>query len=287
MSSWLSIVIIIIIIIILFFLFIGVCRKKSSPAYPINKDDVLYKYLNNNATTKYVFEEFDKRIVELRLKFQKLSSDRRIPIELCDKDDKLGAMRESEIKTMGNNCEPWISRECIFVLDNILSSNANGLEWSSGSSTMWLNYRIKSLVSVENSKEWYEKVKEKIYKRKRNEKVKLIWIGEDNLSYCRDDRQYISEYYKKNTCFKTYVVSKLIPETLYDFISIDGRARTGCILRAIKMIKKNNGIIIIDNAERNRYQWVFNHIPSNWTRHYFWYQNGLVIMFITHINNNM
>lgn len=239
---------------------------------------------NKKAIIMYAHQtdNLDGVVLDLRRKYQKLSSDQRIPVELCNKSDELGGNREKDVAIMGTNCEPWISRECIYVLDHIIPSNAIGLEWSSGSSTIWLSYRLKSLISVENTESWSNEVKKIIIRRNLQNRTKLLWIGKEDINNCNNDKQYISKFYRGDTCFKTYVATNLIPNIQYDFISIDGRARTGCLLRSIKMIKKENGIIIMDNAERGRYKWVYENIPSNWTRFDFWYKNGLVRMFITH-----
>lgn len=90
--------------------------------------------------------------------------------------------------------------------------NGIGLEWSSGSSTLWLGYRLKQLISVENNKDWYKIVKQKTERKKINMKIKVILIENDNLSSCRNDKKLISQHFKNETCFKAYVTSIKIPD---------------------------------------------------------------------------
>lgn len=239
---------------------------------------ILNKGFYNNTMN---YNKIDQIIENLRKKFIIMNIDGRIKIDLCDRIDKIGKNRENERLSVGDNCEPFISRECIYILDNILPRNGIGLEWSSGSSTLFFSYRLHRLFSIEHQKSWYLMMKRIIEKKKVKENIKLLWIDNDNLSYCLNESKYISKFYEHDICYKTYVSSKLIPHYDYDFISIDGRARTGCLLRAIKLIKKENGIIIIDNAERDRYKWSYKIIPSEWRTYDFLYKYGLVKMFIT------
>lgn len=202
----------------------------------------------------------------------------RIPIELCSDIDKLGINR-TNITSVGNNCEPWISRECIFVLDHILSHDTVGLEWSSGSSTIWLGYRIKSLISIENSYEWANTVRNIINRLDLQNKISIHYISHDEIDFCENNSKYIGY---NNTCYKTYVTSTKIKNEEYGYISVDGRARNGCVLRAIKLLKPNNGILVLDNSERNRYKLAIKEIPSKWSRFDFPYSNGIVTIWITH-----
>lgn len=77
-------------------------------------------------------------------------------------------------------------------------------------------------------------------------------------------------------------IIQIIENQLYDYISVDGRARTGCILRAIKLLKPNNGVLVVDNSERSRYKCSINKIPKKWSRFDFPYSLGIVTIFITH-----
>lgn len=223
----------------------------------------------------------DKKVKELKIIYRNMLKRNRTMLDLCDDSDKLGEKRK-KYKYIGNNCEPWISRECIFILDHILSYNNIGLEWSSGSSTLWLGYRIKSLISIENSYSWYSIVKNKIEEQEMSNIIKYYVIQKDNFEYCKNDSKYISNFFKDYTCYKSYVVSDIIPNIEYDYISIDGRARTGCLIRALHLIKKENGILILDNSERRRYKWAIDLVPKHWSRYDFNYSNGVVTLWISH-----
>lgn len=235
---------------------------------------IINSFINSN----FLNENIDNKILSLRKQYQFMINANRIPIELCNDKDSLGSKRKSVV-SVGSNCEPWIARECIFVLDHILSNNYDGLEWSSGSSTIWLGYRIKSLISIENSYEWANRVRNITYRLNLQSKISIHYISHDEIHTCRNDSKYISS---KQLCFKTYVTSNITENKIYDYISVDGRARTGCILRAIKLIKPKNGILVLDNSERSRYKWAINKIPNKWSRFDFYYSQSVVTIWITH-----
>lgn len=241
---------------------------------------IQYIFFNSFRISKnYLFNEsIDKRILSLRKQYKFMIKTNRITLELCNDEDKLGKNR-TNIYSIGNNCEPWISRECIFVLDHILSHNAIGLEWSTGSSTIWLGYRIKSLISIENTPNWANTVRNVTYRLNLHNKISIHYISPDKIDLCKNDSKFISS---NKLCYKTYVTSNKIDNKEYDYISVDGRARNGCILRAIKLIKQNNGILVLDNSERKNYQSAINKIPKKWSRFDYSYSNGIVTIWITH-----
>ena len=47
-----------------------------------------------------------------------------------------------------------------------------------------------------------------------------------------------------------------IPDNSLDFVLVDGRARPECLYYALPKMKKN-GIVILDNSERDHYKIVF------------------------------
>jgi hypothetical protein len=61
---------------------------------------------------------------------------------------------------VGTSCEPWLVRDSIVALDCLMveGDELDGLEWGSGSSSMWLVTRLRSLISIDNSQEWVNHV---------------------------------------------------------------------------------------------------------------------------------
>jgi len=127
--------------------------------------------------------------------------------------------------------DPWLTKDAIFILNQLLKSSDIGLEFGSGRSTIWLASRIKKLISVEHNKFWFDEINKKI----NDKKIKNIDY------YLMLDKDYIS------------ILDKL-ENNSRDFILVDGLLRDLCTKKSILKIK-SGGLLIIDNI--NRY------IPSN------------------------
>ena len=53
---------------------------------------------------------------------------------------------------------------------------------------------------------------------------------------------------------------------MFDYISVDGRARMHCLVRALPLLKPEGGILLLDNSERELYQKAFDMVPSWWLK---------------------
>ena len=158
---------------------------------------------------------------------------------------------------------PWLTPPAIEIFDKILTNDMIGLEYGSGSSTVFFSSRLKKLHSIEHVQEWYLKVMEMLAD-KNLKNVDLIHIPESNSSEVEIDHQFVddpdfvvkaqySDYFNKVLDFE---------DEYFDFILIDGRARVECLVNAKPKLKPG-GIIALDNSERERYTPVFT-ILSDW-----------------------
>ena len=123
---------------------------------------------------------------------------------------------------------PWLAKDSIKFLDSILTKDSMVLDVGSGNSTVWFAERVKKVISFENKKEWYDKVK-KILDRK----------GLKNVDFY----------------FDVDYPTKGIPDfnILYDVILIDGRGRLKCVETSIKFLK-SGGFLILDNSDNEKYK---------------------------------
>eukprot|EP00889_Picochlorum_renovo_P006397 jgi/Picre1/33427/NNA_008751.t1 len=179
---------------------------------------------------------------------------------------------------LGNTCEPWMSRHAISVLDILLSDEVEkGLEWSSGSSTLWLlNSRVKNLVSVEHDPHWTEHTKQVLQEAYSPEYLANRWesvvIPPRNISSTKrpaDPASMSDAPQSENFLeFENYVTwpAKTIEPLSLDFISVDGRARVSCIVQALKLLKPHGGILVVDNTERSPDNTGLNTIPKHWKK---------------------
>ena len=57
---------------------------------------------------------------------------------------------------------PWLTKDAIKLLEDLICPNDIGIEFGSGRSTLWFAERLKHLTSVEDNEVWYSKVTKQI-----------------------------------------------------------------------------------------------------------------------------
>lgn len=123
---------------------------------------------------------------------------------------------------------PWWGRSIIDLVKKRLNKSLCVFEWGTGNSTLFWSQHVRQVVSVEHDKEWFEKMKRMAPSNVRLKYQELEYGGE----YCR---------------------SVLDENMEFDIILIDGRDRVRCAFNAVMRLKED-GIIILDNSERERYK---------------------------------
>lgn len=122
---------------------------------------------------------------------------------------------------------PWFSYPCIAFLEQRQISGLKILEFGSGNSTVWFTKRNNSIHSIETSKKWIEKLKERE-------------IIDMQMVYQVSEENYFFPIHQKNL-------------KNFDLIIIDGKRRNDCMKRAPKLLS-DNGVIILDNSDRKKYE---------------------------------
>lgn len=144
--------------------------------------------------------------------------------------------------------EPWLTRGAITFLEKILNNNMVILEYGCGTSTVWYAQRSMHLMSIEHDKGWFDRVYEYLqFKNIKNVDLRYVDI-------CDGYVETIDNMGK------------------FDIISIDGRRRSDCIQHAHTHVLIG-GYLLLDNAERERYQNAIKHHLINWKR--FDFSNGV------------
>ena len=116
------------------------------------------------------------------------------------------------------------------------------LEWGSCSSTKEIAKRVTEVISIENNKSWYNKVK-----LENPDNAKLYFISANKEPSPEYDDGTFDD-------FKDYV---LFPSSLnkkYDIIFIDGRARVECF-KIAKQLLKPKGLIFIHDYKHPEKQY--------------------------------
>lgn len=124
-----------------------------------------------------------------------------------------------------NPNNPWLTRDAVKFLNQVLKPTDVALEFGSGRSSIWFARRIGRLISVEDNNTWNSKVTALIVRNNLAEKIDLR---------LREPR---SEYVAQ---VETFVDSSL------DLCLVDGSHRDECALRVIPKIKPG-GFLAVDN----------------------------------------
>lgn len=117
---------------------------------------------------------------------------------------------------------PWYTYPAIEYLNSFDFTQCDVFEFGSGNSSLYWSSRSRSVVSIEDNKDWFEVVS-------KNTKLN------QTLIYCAEESEYVAALAKQ--------------ERKFDIIIIDGNYRLRCTAEAIKMVD-SDGIILLDNSDR-------------------------------------
>jgi hypothetical protein len=153
---------------------------------------------------------------------------------------------------------PWINYRATEWLESYLSPTMCVFEYGSGGSTLFLSKRVAQVVSVEHDEGFYHFMKERISRHGLTNCTYLLRAPE---SFGMDQiPDYSAESFSSEwpvhraMSFEEYVRSiDEYPNGHFDLITVDGRARPSCALRALPKLK-NGGWLLVDNMERARYK---------------------------------
>jgi precorrin-6B methylase 2 len=158
---------------------------------------------------------------------------------------------------IGEENIPWIPFKLKIWLDKILQPSMVVYEFGSGVSTIYLSTKVKTIISIEHEKEWFDLTKNELKKKGiSNYEYRLIEpekLNEENSF--RIKNVYRSNLAKfSNSHFKKYIESiNAYPDKYFDLIFIDGRARIGCILQSLEKIKPG-GFLVLDDSNEKKYK---------------------------------
>ena len=119
---------------------------------------------------------------------------------------------------------PWYTYPTIEYLNHLDFSKMNVFEFGSGNSTLWWAGKTKSVTSVEDDENWYNKVS-------------------SSASFLTDKIKYLHENNKEK-----YV--NAIAGNLFDIVVIDGKHRPECANHMLSYYKNRVGVMLIfDNSD--------------------------------------
>ena len=119
---------------------------------------------------------------------------------------------------------PWYTYPAIEYLNHLDFSQMNLFEFGSGNSTLWWAGKTKSVTSVEDDENWYNKVS-------------------SSAGFLPEKIRYLHEHNKEK-----YV--NAIAENLFDIVVIDGKHRLDCANHMLSYYKNKVGVMLIfDNSD--------------------------------------
>ena len=133
------------------------------------------------------------------------------------------------------NQVPWLTYAAVHWLDRVLRPHHRVFEFGSGSSTIWLAHRVKSIVSVEHDTAWVEVVRAHL---PANATLHLMEARGDEVEAPSDD---------------PYTRVLRDADAQFDLILIDGVARNSCARLAVERLA-HTGVILLDDADRLAYR---------------------------------
>lgn len=157
-----------------------------------------------------------------------------------------------------NNPCPWLSPSSVRFLKNYLTNEMVGLEFGSGISTLFIAPKVKQLISVEHNKEWFEMISIR-FKNEGITNVDYRFIAQNDPHLFTDKTFEMTNklgFEVRIDYVNYYMTVESIPDNSLDFLLVDGRARPECLYYALPKMKKN-GLVILDNSEREHYKIAF------------------------------
>ena len=145
---------------------------------------------------------------------------------------------------------PWITFDAERWLRGHVRDDMRVFEWGSGGSTVFFASRVREVVSVEHDPRWHALVAARLAAlRRHNVDAALVapeppGVDEVPLPFRSTDAAYVG------LSFEKYVRAiERFPDGHFDVVLVDGRARLGCLERALRKVRPG-GAVVVDNSER-------------------------------------
>lgn len=128
---------------------------------------------------------------------------------------------------------PWFTPSAAEILENWIKPTDIVFEYGSGRSTVWLARHAQKVVSVEQSPEWFQIVKDKLGAAGVESKVDLRLVP---------DIHAMEDYSG---------VAREFPVAHFDIVIVDGHFRRECIIESRSKVKPG-GVLIYDDSQVHR-----------------------------------
>lgn len=172
--------------------------------------------------------------------------------------------------------QPWLTYAATQYLSKLLNEKMHVYEYGVGGSSLYFLQRVKEVVSIEHDPEWLKQVLDIVKNRGYTNWSHFLIEPTIDSQACKqnasDPDGYISDdAFLLGKSFRKYASNiDEFANGYFDLILIDGRARPSCFKHAVNKVKEN-GIIVLDNAERDYYRYIHENMKERaWKKHSFY-----------------
>lgn len=146
---------------------------------------------------------------------------------------------------------PWIVFSAFEFLERRLAPGMRVLEFGVGGSTLYFLRRGCLLTSIEHDEKWTQAVSEHLT-APMGESWTPLQIPPEAAPVAGFSSHYPGF---ESVSFQAYAqAANRFPDGCFDIVFVDGRARDACIRNALPKVRPGGGILMLDNAERPRYE---------------------------------
>ena len=150
--------------------------------------------------------------------------------------------------------KPHMSEEEILFFSKFLQKEISYIEYGCGGSTVYVEDKVKDIISVDTDNAWVQKIKQEM-KSTESKIIEYVDIGEITNWGRPKDFTGFKEYYK-------YVTKPWVLASTYNIVPglvlIDGRFRVACFLFSLLCANAGTKILIHDYVSRTDYHVVEN-----------------------------
>lgn len=152
-------------------------------------------------------------------------------------------------ETIFNLGIPDMTGDAITFINQNLKQSDQCFEWGAGASTFWIAQRCKHIYSSEYFEQFYYYLREQQLQRS-IDNISLKFVPADSTPH----EGYIAQYSSaKGQSYKAFAHSiEDFGTAIFDWIFIDGRARSACLDVAMSVAKPGSWIVF-DDTERVPY----------------------------------
>ncbi|MFO7567842.1 MAG: class I SAM-dependent methyltransferase [Enhygromyxa sp.] len=149
--------------------------------------------------------------------------------------------------------DPGEFAQLLAVLETL--APARILEWGSGGSTKAILERcpfVERLVSLEHDRAWHQRVRELVS----DPRLELHLFEPAEPMPAQTEREaynaFVDRAERERELFASYIDFPASLDAIFDFVLVDGRARSFCIAAGWELLRPG-GVLVVHDAQRREY----------------------------------